>query len=99
MYHRDDQFDSYAHTSSTWVKIGDFHVDFTISECCEIKKSLILLNEEPSFQKRVTVSVKMNRVLALQNFDVCFHYLFSLHEKNRHRLIISHPWRVAVWWF
>ena len=78
MYHLDDQFDSYAHTSSTWVKIGDFHVDFTISECCEIKKSLILLNEEPSFQKRVTVSVKMNRVLALQNFDVCFHYLFSL---------------------
>ena len=38
MYHRDDQFDSYAHTSSTWLKIGDFHVDFTISECCEIKK-------------------------------------------------------------
>ena len=78
MYHRDDPFDSYAHTSSTWVKIGDFHVDFTISECCEIKKSLILLNEEPSFQKRVTVSVKMNLVLALQNFDVCSHHLFSL---------------------
>lgn len=38
MYHRDDQFDSYAHTSSTWVKIGDFHVDFTISEYGEIKK-------------------------------------------------------------